>query len=57
MSWWDILTAFGMGVMFLLTGIIILFLVSAVYHFMAGTRKTKEGRTGQTPPDVLSKAA
>jgi predicted membrane channel-forming protein YqfA (hemolysin III family) len=57
MSLWAILTILGIAVMFLLVGTIILFLVSTVYHLVAGREKVIKDKPGEPPSDTLSKAA
>lgn len=55
---WNLLTVFGFAVMFLLLGILVLFLVSTIYHLVAARKKKalKEKSAG-FPSNTLSKAA
>ncbi len=57
MTAWGILTVFGLAVMFLLIGTIILFFVSAIYRTVAKGKKTKKEKPAGFPTDTLSKAA
>lgn len=56
-SFWEVLTVFGFAVMFLLAGLIILFVVSAIYHKMIKHDKTPKESAAGIHPGPWSKAA